>query len=149
MKKEFLSHYLYISWNNKNRDEQSYREFLSYMTVAKTMVKDEISEEFEMLGENAFIFSSAFDFENLKEKIKHKRFPYMLIDVTLSMSNNLVLTHLQKEDFKKVENFINVSKDKELLYAKSKLEDALAVEDYEKAIVFRDYINKREVSENI
>ena len=148
MKKEFLNQYLYLSWNNKSVDENTHKEFLSYMAVAKAMIKDEVSEEFEMLGENAFIFSSNFDFNNVKEKMKHKRFPYMLIDVTLSMSNNLVLTYLQKEELNKVEDFIKTSKEKELLYVKSKLEEALVMEDYEAAIVYRDYISKKELSKN-
>lgn len=146
MKKEFLSNYLYLSWNNKGGDEKVYREFLSYMTVAKTMVKDEISEEFEMLGDSAFIFSSNFDFESVKEKLKHKRFPYILIDVSLSVSSNLISTYLQKEEMNKVEEFIESSKLNELIYLKQKLEDAVYSEDYEQAVFFRDYLKKRELN---
>lgn len=146
MKKEFLSNYLYLSWNNKGGDEKIYREFLSYMTVAKTMIKDEISEEFEMLGDSAFIFSSSFDFDSVKEKLKHKRFPYILIDVSLNLSNNLISTYLQKEEVDKVEEFIESSKLNNLVYVKQKLEDAVSLEDYEQAVFFRDYLKKIELN---
>ena len=137
MKKEVLNYYLYISWDKKNQDQ----EFLSYMMVAKTMVREELSEEIQVIGDNMFVFSSTHSFQELRDKLKHKRFPYMLIDITMSMSLGLLSMYLQESEIEALNEFVDNSNKNQLDYFNLKLQDCLYNEDYENAAKYRDLIS--------
>lgn len=137
MKKEVLNYYLYISWDKKNQSQ----EFLSYMMVAKTMVREELSEEIQVIGDNMFVFSSTHSFQELRDKLKHKRFPYMLIDITMSMSLGLLSMYLQESEIEALNEFVDNSNKNQLDYFNLKLQDCLYNEDYENAAKYRDLIS--------
>lgn len=144
MKNKFLNYYLYISWDNKNQTD----EFLSYMMVARTMIKQELGSEMQNLGDNAFVFSSAKSFQELKDKLKHKRFPYVLLDITMSISLGLLSTYLQDGEMEVLNKFVDKSIKKQINYFNSKLEECLEFEDFENACLFRDLINNKFVDVN-
>ena len=137
MKKEVLNYYLYISWDKKNQSQ----EFLSYMMVAKTMVREELSEEMQTLGDNMFAFSTKESFQEIRDKLKHKRFPYMLIDITMSMSLGLLSMYLQESEIEALNEFVDNSNKNQLDYFNLKLQDCLYNEDYENAAKYRDLIS--------
>lgn len=136
MKKETLNYYLYISWN-ENQEQQI---FSSYMMVAKAMIKDKLSEEIQVLNDNVFVFSSNHNFETIKEMTKHRRFPYMLIDITFNMSNGLIATFLQDCEVEILNKFIDNSNKNQIDYFHRKLEECLLEEKYETAAYYRDLI---------
>jgi excinuclease UvrABC nuclease subunit len=140
MKKEFLNYYLYISWNEKS----SSQEFSSYMAVAKTMVKDELSEEIKNLGENVFVISSEHDFNLIQDKLKHRRFPYMLVDITMNISSSLISSYLQSEEIEVLNTFVSEKKESQIDYLKYKMQDCVLKEDYESAAFYRDLIIEAE-----
>lgn len=144
MKKEFLSHYLYISWNEKS----SSQEFSSYMMVAKTMIKDDLSEEIKDLGENVFVFSSEHDFKIIQDKLKHRRFPYMLVDITNNVSSSLISTYLQDEEIEVLNKFVNDNKENQIDYLRYKMQDCVFKEEYESAAYYRDLIIETETIQN-
>jgi hypothetical protein len=159
MKKEVLNYYIYLSWDVKQKgdefdefnqpNESNKSQFQPYMMVAKTMVKNEMSEDVQMLGDNMFVFSSKLDFETVKDKLKHKRFPYMLIDITFNMSNGLLSTYLQDFEIEVLNNFVDRSNKNQVDYFKMKLEECVVSEDFESACLYRDLIkNKVMVSNN-
>lgn len=137
MKREVLNYYLYISWDKKNQSQ----EFLSYMMVAKTMVREELSEEIQTLGDNMFAFSTKQSFQEIRDKLKHKRFPYMLIDITMSMSLGLLSMYLQESEIEALSQFVDNSNKNQLDYFNLKLQDCLYNEDYENAAKYRDLIS--------
>lgn len=137
MKREVLNYYLYISWDKKNQSQ----EFLSYMMVAKTMVREELSEEIQTLGDNMFAFSTKQSFQEIRDKLKHKRFPYMLIDITMSMSLGLLSMYLQESEIEALSEFVDNSNKNQLDYFNLKLQDCLYNEDYENAAKYRDLIS--------
>ena len=141
MKKEVLNYYLYISWDKKNQGQ----EFLSYMMVAKTMVREELSEEIQVIGDNMFVFSSTHSFQELRDKLKHKRFPYMLIDITMSMSLGLLSVYLQENEIEILNQFVDKSNKNQIDYFNSKLEECLYAEDFEAACFYRDLIKNKAV----
>ena len=136
MKKKVLNYYVYTSWDKKNK----HQEFLSYMVVAKTMISQEISESMQILGENSFIFSSKKDFKEINEKLKHKRFPYLLIDITTGISLGLISAYCQEDNAELLKQFIDNSNKNQLEYLNIRLQDCLHKEDYENAVVYRDLI---------
>jgi hypothetical protein len=144
MKKEVLNYYLYVSWNNKKQIE----EFLSYMLVAKTMVKEEMSDEMQILSDNVFIFSSKFNFNEIKNKLKHKRFPYVLIDMTVNMSFDLLSMYLQENEIEILNKFIDKSNQNQISYFNIKLEECLGNEDFETACFYRDLIKNKTIVAN-
>jgi replicative superfamily II helicase len=143
MKNEVLNHYLYISWDKK-REEQAYsREFASYMMVAKAMIKDELSEQTQVLNDNILLFSSNEDFETIQNKLKHKQFPYMLIDISLNVSMGLISTFLQECEIEVLNKFITESDKNQVDYFQRRLEQCINDEEYESACVFRDLIKNK------
>lgn len=144
MKKEVLNYYLYISWDNKKQSE----EFSSYMTVAKTMVREELSEEIQILGDNVFAFSSTQSFQEIRDKLKHKRFPYVLVDITMSMSLGMLSMYLQENEIEALNRFIDKSNQNQLDYFSLKLEECLMSEDFETACFYRDLIKNKVVVAN-
>lgn len=151
MKKEVLNYYIYLSWEVKKEEEDEFNkmsesvksQFQSYMMVAKTMVKNEMSEDIQMLGDNMFVFSSRLDFETIKDKLKHKRFPYMLIDITFNMSNGLLSTYLQDCEIEVLNDFVDKSNKNQIEYLSLKLDESVYNEDYETAALYRDLINSQ------
>jgi len=144
MKKECLNYYLYISWNEKS----SSQDFSSYMAVAKSLIKDELSEEIKDLGENVFVFSSEFDFEIIKHHLKHRKFPYMLVDITTNVSTSLISTYLQDEEIEVLNKFVTDNEENKVDYLKYKMNDCAMREDYESAAHYRDLMIEAESIQN-
>jgi excinuclease UvrABC nuclease subunit len=141
MKKEVLNYYLYISWNEKS----SIQDFSSYMAVAKSLIKDELSEEIKDLGDNVFVFSSEFDFEIIKHHLKHRKFPYMLVDITNNFSSNLISTYLQDEEIEVLNKFVSDNEENTIEFLRYKMEDCVFREEYESAAYYRDLIIESEM----
>ncbi len=146
MKKEVLNYYLYVSWDKKKEDQNDNLKFSSYMMVAKTMVKEELGSEVQALSDGVFVFSSNKDFETIKNKLRHKQFPYMLIDITLNMSNGLISTFLQDCEVEILNKFMDKSKKNELDYFNFKMNESVYNEQYETAAFYRDLIKNKVVA---
>ena len=148
MKKEVLNYYLYVSWDKKKEDQNDNLKFSSYMMVAKTMVKEELGSEVQALSDGVFVFSSNKDFETIKNKLRHRQFPYMLIDITFIMSNGLISTFLQDCEIDILNKFVDKSKKNELEYFNLKMHESVYNEQYETAAIYRDLIKNKIVSNN-
>lgn len=148
MKKEVLNYYLYVSWDKKREDQDDNLKFSSYMMVAKTMVKEELGSEVQALSDGVFVFSSNKDFETIKNKLRHRQFPYMLIDITFNMSNGLISTFLQDCEIDILNKFVDKSKKNELEYFNLKMHESVYNEQYETAAIYRDLIKNKIVSNN-
>lgn len=148
MKKEVLNYYLYVSWDKKKEDQNDNLKFSSYMMVAKTMVKEELGSEVQALSDGVFVFSSNKDFETIKNKLRHRQFPYMLIDITFNMSNGLISTFLQDCEIDILNKFVDKSKKNELEYFNLKMHESVYNEQYETAAIYRDLIKNKIVSNN-
>jgi len=143
MKKGILNHYLYISWDKKREEQACSREFASYMMVAKAMIKDELSEQTQVLNDNMILFSSNEDFKLIQEKLKHKQFPYMLIDISLNLSMGLISTFLQECEIEALNKFIANSDKNHIDYFQRRLDQCVYDEEYESACFFRDLIKNK------
>jgi hypothetical protein len=148
MKKEVLNYYLYVSWDKKREDQDDNLKFSSYMMVAKTMAKEELGSEVQALSDGVFVFSSNKDFETIKNKLRHRQFPYMLIDITFNMSNGLISTFLQDCEIDILNKFVDKSKKNELEYFNLKMHESVYNEQYETAAIYRDLIKNKIVSNN-
>lgn len=146
MKKEVLNYYLYVSWDKKKEDQNDNLKFSSYMMVAKTMVKEELGSEVQALSDGVFVFSSNKDFETIKNKLRHKQFPYMLIDITFNMSNGLISTFLHDCEVEILNKFVDKSKKNELEYFNFKMHESIYNEQYETAAFYRDLIKNKVVA---
>ena len=140
MKKELLGYYLYISWNNNREEKKHYNEFKSYMNVIKEIVKDDLSEKIQELGDQAFIFSSGYDFEKIREKISHKKNPYVLIDVSASFSTSAISCYLDEIQMGEIKEFLNQSKKDQVEYFKMRELESVEIQDFEKAVFYRDLL---------
>jgi hypothetical protein len=147
MKKEVLSYYLYISWDKKKENQADNLKFSSYMMVAKTMVKEELGGKIQILNDNVFVFSSHKDFESIKNKLKHRQFPYMLMDISLNISTGLISTFLQDFEVDVLNKFVDKSNKGQLDYFHQKLEECIQNEEYESACRFRDLIKNKSIEE--
>ena len=140
MKRETLSFYLYITWDDKN----NIKTFNAYISVLKTMLKEEgFSKDLQLFGDQAIAFSSYYNFEYIKNKLEHKRYPYLLIDTSLSFSNDTMSYHLDDMSLKKIEEFISNSRINQIKYLEMKIEDAVSIEEYETAAFYRDEVKKQ------
>ena len=148
MNKKVLNYYLYVSWDKKREDQDDNLKFSSYMMVAKTMVKEELGSEVQALSDGVFVFSSNKDFETIKNKLRHKQFPYMLIDITFNMSNGLISTFLQDCEVEILNKFVDKSKKNELEYFNLKMHESIYNEQYETAAFYRDLIKNKLVANN-
>jgi hypothetical protein len=148
MKKEVLSYYLYISWDKKKENQADNLKFSSYMMVAKTMVKEELGGKIQILNDNVFVFSSHKDFESIKNKLKHRQFPYMLMDISLNISTGLISTFLQDFEVDVLNKFVDKSNKGQLDYFQKKLEECIQNEEYESACRFRDLIKNKSIEES-
>jgi hypothetical protein len=147
MKKEVLNYYLYISWDKKKENQADNLKFSSYMMVAKTMVKEELGGKIQILNDNVFVFSSHKDFESIKNKLKHRQFPYMLMDISLNISTGLISTFLQDFEVDVLNKFVDKSNKGQLDYFQKKLEECIQNEEYESACRFRDLIKNKSIEE--
>ena len=148
MKKEVLNYYLYISWDKKKENQADNLKFSSYMMVAKTMVKEELGGKIQILNDNVFVFSSHKDFESIKNKLKHRQFPYMLMDISLNISTGLISTFLQDFEVDVLNKFVDKSNKGQLDYFQKKLEECIQNEEYESACRFRDLIKNKSIEES-
>jgi len=148
MIKKVLNYYLYVSWDKKKEDQNDNLKFSSYMMVAKTMVKEELGSEVQALSDGVFVFSSNKDFETIKNKLRHKQFPYMLIDITFNMSNGLISTFLHDCEVEILNKFVDKSKKNELEYFNFKMHESIHNEQYETAAFYRDLIKNKVVANN-
>lgn len=147
MKKEVLNYYLYISWDKKKENRADNLKFSSYMMVAKTMVKEELNSEVQVLNDNVFVFSSHKDFESIKNKLSHKQFPYMLMDISMNISTGLISTFLQDFEVDILNTFVDTSNRNQIDYFHQKLEECIQNEEYESACHFRDLIKNKSIEE--
>jgi hypothetical protein len=136
MEKESLNYYLYISWTEKVDS----REFLSYMKVMKNIVETDLCKDLKELGIGVFVFSSNFCFDSTKEKIKHRKYPYMLVDITINISTASISTYLKDEEIDILNKFVYKNKENKIDYLEYKLKDCVLREDYESAAFYRDLI---------
>lgn len=141
MKKEINNTFLYISWN---KGEIHKEHFKSYMAVMKAIIHEEISVNMENIGENGIVFSSPLAFKDIKEKLKHSKFPYLLIDVSLNIETNTLDGYLSMTEIEKLKTFLVVEKNAKMTSLQMRLESALDEEDYRSAIVYRDQMNELE-----
>jgi len=147
MKKEVLNYYLYISWDKKKEDQADNLKFSSYMMVAKAMVKEELGGEIQILNDNVFVFSSHKDFDFIKNKLKHRQFPYMLMDISMNISTGLISTFLQDCEVDVLNTFVDKSNRNQIDYFHQKLEECIQNEEYESACHFRDLIKNKSIEE--
>jgi hypothetical protein len=147
MKKEVLNYYLYISWDKKKENQADNLKFSSYMMVAKTMIKEDLGGEIQALNDNVFVFSSYEDFEFIKNKLKHKQFPYMLMDISMNISTGLISTFLQDCEVDILNTFVDTSNKNQIDYFHIKLEECIQNEEYESACLFRDLIKNKAVEQ--
>jgi hypothetical protein len=118
------------------------------MMVAKTMVKEELGGKIQILNDNVFVFSSHKDFESIKNKLKHRQFPYMLMDISLNISTGLISTFLQDFEVDVLNKFVDKSNKGQLDYFQKKLEECIQNEEYESACRFRDLIKNKSIEES-
>jgi hypothetical protein len=141
MKKEINNTFLYISWAPSN-PIRGY--FKSYMAVVKAMIHEEISVGLENIGENGIVFLSPLSFKEVKQKLKHNKFPYLLIDISLNIQTDTLDGYLTVTEIEKLKSFLVISKETKLTSLQMRLENALDEEDYISAIVYRDQMNELE-----
>lgn len=141
MKKEINNTFLYISWAPSNPIKGYFK---SYMAVVKAMIHEEISAGMENIGENGIVFLSPLSFKEVKEKLKHSKFPYLLIDVSLNIQTDTMDGYLTVTEIEKLKTFLVTSKETKLTALQERLENALDEEDYRSAIVYRDQMNELE-----
>lgn len=142
MKKEINNTFLYISWTPKSLSEGYFK---SYMAVVKAMIHEEISVSIENIGDNGIVFLSPLSFKEVKEKLKHDKFPYLLIDISLNIQTDTIDGYLTVTEIEKLKAFLITSKEIKLAALQVRLESALEEEDYRSAIVYRDQMNELEL----
>jgi hypothetical protein len=98
----------------------------------------------ENIGENGIVFLSPLSFKEVKEKLKHSKFPYLLIDVSLNIQTDTMDGYLTVTEIEKLKTFLVTSKETKLTALQERLENALDEEDYRSAIVYRDQMNELE-----
>ncbi len=143
MKVDVINTYLYISWNPGKNSEEGQQYFNSYMAVVKAMIHEEISIGLENIGDGGIIFSSYLSFDDIKERVRHRKFPYLIIDLSINIQTNTLDGYLTKTDIKKLKEFVNHTKEIQLLSLETRLSEAVESDDYEKAIFYRDLIKDK------
>ncbi len=115
------------------------------IAIIKAYIYSKFSQEIEYLGEQAVVFSTKHSADAIKEKINRYKVPYILIDIGVAYdleAINGVLPTVQIEMLKKISNN-QFSDNKPIL--ESLREKAAQEENYEKATVIRDLINKKAI----
>lgn len=140
MKSEVVNTYLYISWNPSNKTEEDREYFKSYMAVVKAMIHEEVSISLENIGEGGIVFSSFLTFEDIKERVRHRKFPYLIIDLSMNVQTNTLDGYLTGTEIDKLKSFVNHTKEAQLLFLETRLQEAVENDDFENAIIFRDLI---------
>jgi len=143
MKKNVINTYLYISWNPEGNSDSDRNYFNSYMAVVRAMIHEEVSISLENIGDGGAVFSSYLPFDEVKEKMKHRKFPYLLIDVSLNIQTDTIDGYLTKTQIEKLKVFIHSANENKLTSLQSKLDEAIKNDDYEKAIVYRDLLKEK------
>ena len=139
MKKEINNIFLYISWAPESPNRNYFK---SYMAVVKAMIHEEISAGMENIGENGIVFLSPLSFKEVKEKLKHGKFPYLLLDISLNVSTNTIDGFLTVTEIEKLKVFLINSKKDKMTDLQLRLENALDEEDYRSAIFYRDQMTE-------
>jgi hypothetical protein len=113
------------------------------MAVVRAMIHEEVSISLENIGDGGAVFSSYLPFDEVKEKMKHRKFPYLLIDVSLNIQTDTIDGYLTKTQIEKLKVFIHSANENKLTSLQSKLDEAIKNDDYEKAIVYRDLLKEK------
>lgn len=139
-----------MTTNNKNTflfvlcQNEDLKKAQALIAIIKAFIYSKFSQEIEYLGEQAIVFSTKHSADVIRTKINRYKVPYILIDIGVAYDLeviNGVLPSVQIEMLKNISNN-QFSDNKPIL--ESLREKAAADEDYEKAAIIRDLINKKE-----
>jgi hypothetical protein len=130
--------YLYVACYSSNSGTQE-----AFMAVTKAMLSNEVASEIENLGEQAFIFASDMPLQNIKEKLKHSKVPYLLIDLGASYDLEAIIGNLPNVSMEILKNISESKFSKEKTHLKRILENAVRDEKFELAAPLRDIANKQ------
>lgn len=144
MKDDVLKNYLYISWDkNKTINSRDKRLFNSYMSVVRASIYEEISVCLENIGDFGVVFSSYLNFDEVKKRIKHQKNPYILIDLSLSLSLDAIDGYLNHSEIDVLKMFIKKNTENTISDLQEKLNKALEIDDFESAIIYRDLLKNK------
>jgi hypothetical protein len=115
----------------------------SYIAVKQAYINDVIAEKTERVSGYGVIFTTNMSAISVREKLKMKDSPYLLIELTGNVTEESIAGFFPDTDIEELKslNLENLKDNAEWL--RSELEKAVNSQNFEKAAEIRDKLNKK------
>lgn len=130
--------YLYIAcYNNLEQKGEG------FIAVTKAILYDEVAIFMENLGDHAILFTSALPIVDIRERLKHKKTHYLLIDLSVSYDLESLSGFLPDSKIEMIKQLTENKFSKDKIRVKHILEEALEKENFELAAPLRDITKEK------
>jgi len=112
----------------------------SYIAVKQAHINSVIAEKVERISGYGIIFTTKMRDVDVRENLKMKDHPYLLIELTNNMTEDSIVGFLPETDIEELKSLNLGNLKSNAKWLKSELEKAVESDDFEKAIRIRDIL---------
>jgi hypothetical protein len=115
----------------------------SYIAVKQAYINDVIAEKTERVAGYGVIFTTKMKALEVRENLKMKDFPYLLIELTGNVTEESIAGFFPDTDIEELKRLNLDSLKRNAEWLQSEMDRAVKNENFEKAAEIRDELNKK------